>query len=55
MSIQFNITNIFQTIGSVSYDTLLDYFRTNYNQKIFLATLFQHHQLHIKMTILINI
>jgi hypothetical protein len=35
MSIQFNINNIFESIGSVTYDTLLDYFRMNYNQKIF--------------------
>ena len=35
MSVNFNIYNIFDTIENVSYESLLDYFITNYNKQIF--------------------
>ena len=37
MSVHFNINKIFETSlnGNVTYDSLLDYFITNYNKKIF--------------------
>ena len=35
MSVNFNIYNIFDTIENVSYESLLNYFITNYNKQIF--------------------
>ena len=35
MSVNFNINNIFNILESVTYESLLDYFISNYNKKIF--------------------
>lgn len=35
MSIEFSITSIFDNIVNVTYESLLDYFKKNYNNKIF--------------------
>jgi hypothetical protein len=35
MSVNFNIYNIFDTIENITYESLLDYFITNYNKQIF--------------------